>query len=71
MEQVTFQDARVARKLNADYVLVYLKVGENRAYFDTFGEAGIPLVVFLRPDGSVVKKVVGYLSPDAFLKAFP
>jgi thiol:disulfide interchange protein len=71
MERVTFQDPRVARKVNAGYVPVRLEVGENLAFFNTFGEAGIPLVVLLEPGGSVVKKLLGYLPPDAFLTALP
>lgn len=71
MERVTFQDSRVARKVNGEYVPVHLEAADNQALFRRYGGEAIPLVVWMRPDGSVVKKVVGYLPPDAFLKAFP
>ncbi len=71
MERVTFQDPRVVNKVNGNYVPVRLEVAENQAFFNRFGEGAAPLVVFMRPDGSVVNKVAGYSPPDAFLKTFP
>lgn len=69
LDRDTFTNEAVVKVINSDFVAVRLnaeKEGEEEAR--RFGIEGYPTVVFVDPTGKEIKRINGYLGPDAFLQ---
>jgi len=55
----TIPDPRIER-IKDKFVWVKVNSDKEKKYYDQYGQKGYPLLVFLKPDGSVIKKIDGY-----------
>ncbi len=71
LDAVTFPDPRIISF--ADQNLVSIKVhnqqGDGPSLVAKYNIQGYPTVMFLRPDGSEVDRIIGYAPPDEYLVA--
>lgn len=70
LKKSTFADASVGEFYNSKFVNVALDAekGERIAFASTYKVRSYPTLLFIRPDGSIVKTVVGYHNAEEFLK---
>ena len=69
LDRETFTNENVVNMIASNFVAVRLnaeKEGEDEAR--RFGVEAYPTVVFVDPKGKEIKRVRGYLGPDAFLQ---
>lgn len=69
MDANTFKDKEVSEFFNANFINLKLDAekGNGREFASKYRVTAYPTFFFLRPDGSVVKKVMGAYPPDMFL----
>lgn len=67
LDAQTFPDAKVAEWLKANTVAIKVNIDENRALAEQFKIQSIPQLVFLDGQGKEVKRVEGFVPPEAFL----
>jgi len=73
MEKKTFSDSNVIAKISV-FVPVRIDIDQQRevaekynALAQKYGGIGIPNILFLASDGTKIKHIVGYQSPEEFL----
>ncbi|MGQ9495315.1 MAG: thioredoxin family protein [Thermoanaerobaculaceae bacterium] len=69
LDRETFANENVVNMITGNFVAVRLnaeKEGEEEA--KRFGIGGYPTVIFVDPKGKEIKRISGYLGPDAFLQ---
>ena len=67
LDQVTWKDERVVAWLAEHTVAVKIDAEEDTQSSGRYEVQAFPSLVFLRPDGSEIDRLVGYLDPEAFL----
>ncbi|MGB9691131.1 MAG: thioredoxin family protein [Candidatus Sumerlaeaceae bacterium] len=63
LESRTLSDARVQAELD-NFVRVYIDGNEQVSLRESFGVQYYPTVVYLSPDGKILKRHVGFVGPD-------
>lgn len=67
LESRTLRDERVQGELD-NFVRVYIDGNEQVSLRESFGVQYYPTVVYLSPEGKVLKRHVGYVGPDEMLQ---
>jgi thiol:disulfide interchange protein len=68
LDEVTWQDSKVQSWLREKTIAVKIDVDKDGELAAKYGASSIPLIVFLKPDGSEVGRLVGYHPPEEFLQ---
>jgi uncharacterized protein YyaL (SSP411 family) len=70
MKKVSFADAEVANFFNQNFVNLHLDAekGEGAEKANFYGVRAYPTLVFISPDGKVLKYAEGYYKPEALIK---
>ena len=68
LDQDTWTDSRVQDWLRDNTIAIKIDVGKHGDLKAKYKVKGIPAIVFLRPDGSEVGRIPGYLGPNEFLQ---
>lgn len=70
MARNTFPDKEVGKYFNANFVNYKLDMekGEGLTFANTYKVNAYPTLMFIKPDGTVLQKVLGYREPASFLK---
>jgi thioredoxin 1 len=70
MKKVSFTDAEVANFFNQNFVNLYLEAekGEGVEKANFYGVRAYPTLVFISPDGKVIKYVEGYHKPNELIR---
>jgi thioredoxin-related protein len=64
----TWPDSAVQTWLKNNVVAIKLDGDQEQHLVKRYGIRGYPTIVFLKPDGSVAGKIVGYRPPEKFLQ---
>jgi hypothetical protein len=67
MERVTFRDHHLIQTLNEHAVVLRLEASRHPTLFAHYGGQGVPFLVWLRPDGSVLDRQIGFRTPSQVL----
>lgn len=67
LDSDTYTDSAV-KKLAEEFICVKLDGDKERDLVRKYNISGYPTIIFLNPDGTVVKQVVGYEGPADFAK---
>lgn len=67
MDEETFTDPEVAKKLKEDYICVRVDTEKDPRVSQQFGVTGLPTLVFMTPDAEIITKIPGYIEKDTFL----
>jgi len=68
MEETTLSDQTVLDALEADFVFKKINAATNRALVQEYNVVYVPTSIFTRPDGEELRRVVGAVAPEDFLK---
>ncbi len=68
MEQTTLSNQTVLDALEADFLFKRINAATNRALVQQYDVVYVPTSIFTRPDGEELRRVVGAVDPDDFLK---
>jgi thioredoxin-related protein len=68
METGTFPEERVADSIGKHFVPLKYESGRDAEQFLRFGVSATPTFVFLNAQGDEVHRLVGYATPDDFIK---
>ncbi|MCD6357073.1 MAG: DUF255 domain-containing protein [Thermoproteales archaeon] len=66
--EATFSDEEVANLLNSEFIPVRVDVDKRPDLASLYMVPGTPAHLFLYPNGSIIGGVVGYRSPEEFLR---
>ncbi|MFH1454424.1 MAG: thioredoxin family protein [Armatimonadota bacterium] len=67
LDKDVFTDTDVIN-LSKSFVCVKVDGDKYRSVVQKYGVRGYPTTLFLKPNGSVIKKAVGYMGADEYLK---
>lgn len=67
MEKTTFVDGRVANLL-ARAVVVRIDTDQHADIAAQMGVVGLPDIRFVKPDGSIIRQLRGYVDAESFVK---
>lgn len=67
LEEKTWPDPEVRGWLGRHVIPVKVDVDENKPLAEKFGIKTIPTLIFIRPDGSEVGRLGGFMPPKKFL----
>lgn len=79
MEETTFADAQISKKLNRDYIAVKIDTQKNETityqgnnytpmtFAQAVGVEGLPTVLFLDRDGKPITRLGGYIRTHTFI----
>lgn len=70
MKKNTFTDANVANFYNQNFINLYYDAekGEGAEKAKGFGIKAYPTLVFVSPDGKIIKSIEGYHNPNEFIE---
>lgn len=66
LDKNTFSNEQVKNKLS-NYIPIRMDVDKNPGMVSKYMVHGYPTMVFLKPDGSEIKRIAGYVNPDKLL----
>lgn len=69
LDQTTWKDKKVLDWLDERAVCLKVDVENSPELFEKFTVRGFPTIIFVRPDGVVTQRLLGYVSPEDFLEA--
>ncbi len=69
LQQTTLADAGVIQALNENFVSVSVDVDKERNLARDWNVRGLPMMVFLRPDGSTIAGIPGFVDSRRFMEA--
>ena len=68
LDDTTWKDAKVQAWLRGHVVPIKIDVDAEQDLAAKYQVRGLPTIVFLKPDGSEVERVGGYVDEDVFLQ---
>jgi len=68
LKQVSFSDKKIIQFLNQNYISISVDTDVQKALANKWKVKGLPLLWFLKPDGSKISNVPGYVDKDPFFK---
>ncbi|MBL8796569.1 MAG: thioredoxin family protein [Planctomycetia bacterium] len=68
LDKKTWPDAKVQGWLRDHAVALKIDIDKDEAVAEKFKITSIPTLVFLKPDGTVVGKMVGFVKPEEFVE---
>ena len=68
MEEITFADSTVQAELNENFISVVVDTDKDKNIADQWGIRGVPAAWFLKPDGTSIIKIPGYMDEVLLLK---
>jgi len=68
MEQTTLSNQTVLNALEANFLFKKTNAATNRGLVQQYGIVYVPTSVFTRPDGGEIRRVVGAVAPEDFLR---
>ncbi|MEN4006537.1 MAG: thioredoxin family protein [Methanobacteriaceae archaeon] len=66
-DENTLSDPEVQDKLGKDYISVKIDLDKNPQLASDYKIYSIPTLIFLNPDGSEIKRYMGYIDSESFL----
>ncbi len=69
LKQTTFADAGVIQALHQDFVPVSVDVDKKRDLARNWNVRGLPMMVFLKPDGSRIGSIPGFVDAGSLMRA--
>ena len=69
LDQTTWKDAKVQTWLSSRLVCLKVDAEKNVKLASKYKVNAYPTILFLRPDGSEIDRIVGYLEPQDFLSS--
>jgi len=69
MKHQTFQDKKVAEYFNANFINVAIDMekGEGIMLSEKYAIDSYPTLLFIKPDGSILRKTVGFHTPEELI----
>lgn len=68
LDDITWKDAKVQDWLKANTVAIKVDVDSNSQLAAKYNVSSIPVLLFLKPDGTEAGRLIGYHPPEDFLK---
>ncbi len=70
LKQTTFTDAGVIQTLQEAFIPVSVDVDKDRELARNWNVRGLPMMVFLKPDGSKIASIPGFVDARSLMRAF-
>lgn len=70
LDSTTWRDAKVIALLEQDAIPLKIDAEKEAALSRKYAIEAYPTILLLRPDGSVLDRMVGYQTPEAFIASF-
>lgn len=67
LDHTTFKDQKVVELLK-DFVSVRIDCTKDKDTPRRYGIKGLPTILFIDPNGNVLKRIIGYKGPQDFIK---
>jgi thiol:disulfide interchange protein len=67
LDETTYKDGQVIA-LSKEFIPVKVDCDEDTITPGRYGIRGLPTILFLNPEGKVIHQVIGYRSPENFLR---
>jgi thiol:disulfide interchange protein DsbD len=67
LDRTTFQDPEVV-ELAREFIPLKVDCTKDKVTPKKYGIKGLPTILFITPEGNILKRLIGYQGPDEFLK---
>jgi thioredoxin-related protein len=68
LKKTTFKDKKVQQVLAQNFVSISIDTDKNRDLATQWRVTGLPTLWFLKPDGSKIERIPGYVDPGQMVK---